>query len=104
VRRDAVLVALAVLAVLLILAIGPVYDWLFGIPSLRLRRTLRCCSVRGVEETGIEQARATLGEIINRALFAGAHTLITRAGKPAAVIVPVEWHEKALAAMGGNEQ
>ena len=56
-----------------------------------------------MEEMGIDGARRDLGGIVNRALIAGEHTLITRAGKPAAVIVPVEWHEKAVAALGEEE-
>ena len=52
---------------------------------------------------GIDGARRDLGGIVNRALIAGEHTLITRAGKPAAIIVPVEWHEKAVAALGEEE-
>jgi len=56
-----------------------------------------------VEETGIEQARKGLGEIVDRARIAGEHTVITRAGKPAAVIVPVEWYEEVKTLIGKDE-
>ena len=44
-----------------------------------------------MNELGIEQARQQLGEVIDRARIARQPTLITRQGKPAAVVVPVEW-------------
>lgn len=37
----------------------------------------------------IESARATLGDLVARAQMTGESTLITRYGKPAAVLVPV---------------
>lgn len=43
-----------------------------------------------MDEVGIETARATLGEIVDRARMLGQVTQINRNGKPAAVIVPVE--------------
>jgi prevent-host-death family protein len=42
-----------------------------------------------MDEIGIEKARTTLGEIVDKARLAGASTLITRKGKPAAVVHPV---------------
>jgi len=57
-----------------------------------------------MEETGIEQARKGLGEIVDRARIAGEHTLITRTGKPAAVIVPVEWYEEVKAKIGEERE
>lgn len=49
-----------------------------------------------MEEIGIEQARRNLGEIVDRARIAGEHTVITRQGKRAAVVVPAEWYEQAI--------
>lgn len=51
---------------------------------------------------GIEEARKNLGEIVDRARFASEHVLITRSGKPAAVIVSAEWYEQARAAAGAD--
>jgi prevent-host-death family protein len=45
-----------------------------------------------MEELGIEDARRQLGEIVNRAHFAERHTLITRQGKPVAVVVNADWY------------
>jgi prevent-host-death family protein len=50
-----------------------------------------------MDEMGIEQARNQLGEIVDRARFTGEATLLTRKGKPAAVVVPVDWYERAKA-------
>lgn len=48
---------------------------------------------------GIEQARNVLGEVVDRARFSDEFTVITRHGKPAAVVVSVEWLEEARAAL-----
>jgi prevent-host-death family protein len=48
-----------------------------------------------MDEMSIERARLKLGEIVDRARIAGQFTMITRQGKPAAVVVSVEWHEVA---------
>ncbi len=53
-----------------------------------------------MDEISIEEARPKLGELVDRARLAGQATVITRHGKPAAVIVPVGWHEEAEARMG----
>jgi prevent-host-death family protein len=45
-----------------------------------------------VEEIALEKARKLIGEIADRARVGGEHTLITRQGKPAAVVVPADWH------------
>lgn len=52
----------------------------------------------------VEEARAGLGDLIDRARLAGEPTLITRYGRPAAVVVSQEWYqeaEEALASPGG---
>jgi prevent-host-death family protein len=50
-----------------------------------------------MDEASIEQARRKLGEIVDRARLADQFTTITRQGKPAAVVVSVEWFEVARA-------
>lgn len=50
-----------------------------------------------MEQVSIEAARRTLGEIVDRARLANQVTLITRQGKPAAVVANVEWYEEARA-------
>lgn len=44
-----------------------------------------------MKEIGIEDARRQLGEIIDRARLAGEHAIVTRQGKPAAVVVGYDW-------------
>jgi antitoxin (DNA-binding transcriptional repressor) of toxin-antitoxin stability system len=46
------------------------------------------------ETVGIEQARATLGDIANRAHLQGTSTYLTRNGKPIAAVVPVDRAER----------
>lgn len=51
----------------------------------------------------LEEARAGLGDVIDRARLAGEPTLITRYGKPAAVVVSEDWYrlaEECLTASG----
>lgn len=52
-----------------------------------------------MDEVGIEQARRTLGEIVDRARIAEQQTRITRQGKPAAVVVSAKWYDAALEAL-----
>lgn len=44
-----------------------------------------------MEEISIENARRNLGELVDRARLAGERTVITRQGRPAAVIVGYDW-------------
>jgi len=53
-----------------------------------------------VESIGIEEARKDLGGIVDRARLKGEHTVITRAGKPAVVVVDMGWYEYAVKAAG----
>jgi prevent-host-death family protein len=46
-----------------------------------------------MDELGIEEARSTLGYVMDRARFQGIPTRITRHGKAVAVVVPVAWYE-----------
>lgn len=47
----------------------------------------------------IEEARRTVGELVDLARLAGEPTLITRYNKPGAVVVSAEWYEEAAAAL-----
>lgn len=49
-----------------------------------------------MEQVSIEQARLKLGEIVDRARLADQVTLITRQGKPAAVVVNVDAYDQML--------
>lgn len=51
-----------------------------------------------MEQKSIEEARRTLGEIVDLARLAGQPTEITRQGKPAAVVVPVDWYRSFVSA------
>ena len=48
-----------------------------------------------METHGVEETRSMLGDLVERVRVGGEHFVITRYGKPAAVIVPVEWLEEA---------
>jgi prevent-host-death family protein len=48
----------------------------------------------------IAEARNVLGEVISRARYAGETTVLINRGKEAAVIVPFDFYERALAALG----
>lgn len=48
----------------------------------------------------IATARNVLGEVISRARYAGETTVLMNRGKEAAVIVPFDFYERALAAFG----
>ena len=50
----------------------------------------------------IEEARKTLGELVDRARLAGEPTMILRNRRPGAVLVPVAWYEEAAAALGSD--
>jgi len=53
----------------------------------------------------VEGARSSFGDLIDRARLAGEPTLITRYGRPAAVVVSEEWYreaEEALTSAGGT--
>jgi len=45
-----------------------------------------------MKSVNIEDARKTLGELVDRARIAGEHTLIMRYNKPAAVLVSADWY------------
>lgn len=58
-----------------------------------------------MQSANIEEARRTLGDLVDRAHLAGEPTLITRNGRPRAVMVSTSWYEqaeKALAVHGSQ--
>lgn len=55
-----------------------------------------CARLTDMDVTGLEEARRTLGEIVDRARLADQPTLITRQGKPAAVVIGAESYEAML--------
>ncbi len=70
--------------------------WPPGPPPAGLLRIVNIVYVPGMEEIGINAARPKLGDIVDRARFNNIPTVITREGKPAAVVVSVEFFEHAL--------
>lgn len=54
-----------------------------------------------MDEIGIEKARVTLGDIIDRARMLNQPTRITRHGKPGAVVVSEEWYAWATGVIDG---
>jgi prevent-host-death family protein len=55
-----------------------------------------------MDEYSIERARRALGEVVDRARYAGEPSMITRQGKPAAVVVSAEWYASARKALDGQ--
>jgi prevent-host-death family protein len=49
-----------------------------------------------------DDARSNFRELLNDVEAGGAHITITRYGKPAAVIVPVDWHGEAKRLIAGG--
>jgi len=49
-----------------------------------------------MDEVSIETARRTLGEIVDKARFLGEVTMVTRQGKPTAVIVGAGWVDEVM--------
>jgi prevent-host-death family protein len=48
-----------------------------------------------MEAVSLEDARRTLGDLIDRARLAGEPTMVTRYGKPGAVVVSANWFQQA---------
>jgi prevent-host-death family protein len=55
-----------------------------------------------MDSYGIEEARNQLGDLVDRVRLSGEHIILTRYGKQAVVLVPVEWHP-ATAAIASPE-
>ena len=54
-----------------------------------------------MKSVSIEEARAGLGDLVDRARLVGEPTLITRYGRPAAVVVGADWFRKAAESLSG---
>lgn len=52
-----------------------------------------------MQTVSIEDARRTLGDLVDRARLAGEPTLITRHGKSGAVVVNADWYAEAEAVL-----
>jgi prevent-host-death family protein len=55
-----------------------------------------------MDQVSIEGARRTLGDVVDKARLMDEPTVITRQGKPAAVVVSVDWYERVKARTGEN--
>lgn len=51
--------------------------------------------IRPDESVSLRDLSRTPGEVIDRVRLVGRHIEVTRQGKPAAVVVPVQWWEAA---------
>jgi prevent-host-death family protein len=49
-----------------------------------------------MEQVSIEEARRTLGDLVDRARMTGEPTMITRYGKPGAVLVSADEYQRIL--------
>lgn len=56
-----------------------------------------------MKELRIQQARPILGELVNQARLVGEPLMILRYEKPAAVLVSVEWYERAVRALAESQ-
>ena len=54
------------------------------------------------ESLPVEEARKKFADILDGTQFRSTHTEITRRGKAAGVVVPPEWYERAVEALGGK--
>ena len=57
-----------------------------------------------MEQMNIEEARGKLGPIVDRARLAGHPTVITRNGKPAAMVIPLSWYEQFKALIKDSKE
>jgi prevent-host-death family protein len=56
-----------------------------------------------MDTVSMSEARASLPDFAAKAKLTGEPTMLTRSGKPIAVLVPVEWYERATAALAAKE-
>lgn len=67
------------------------------------RKLAKDISAADRREYTADEARSGFSYLIGTVVHAAAHITITRYGQPSAVIVPVEWHERAKAALAQGE-
>lgn len=46
-----------------------------------------------MDEMKAEDARKNFADLLNEVQWKGAHKVVTRHGKPVAVVVPMDWYE-----------
>ena len=56
-----------------------------------------------MESIGLEEARRTLGEIVDRVRFTEEPVIITRQGKTAVFVVSSDWYRAAFHALYGKK-
>lgn len=52
------------------------------------------------EILGVQETRDRLRTRVDAVLEEGTHTVVTRHGKPVAVLVPMDWYRRAAEALG----
>jgi prevent-host-death family protein len=50
-----------------------------------------------------EDARKKWAELLSQTQYAGKHIPITRSGKRAAILVPPDWYDRAVASIGDHD-
>lgn len=50
---------------------------------------------------GVAEARQNLTEVVSQVRLLGEHVTLTRREKPQAVVVPMDWYERATEALKG---
>lgn len=55
-------------------------------------------------EVNSDEARRTFRDLLNEVEHQGEHVTIMRYNTPAVVVVPVQWYERARAALGEDAQ
>jgi prevent-host-death family protein len=68
----------------------------YGVPY----RELYDPDVAKTELMGVENTRKVLGQRVDAATDQDLHTVLTKRGQPAAVIVPMAWYRQAREAVG----
>lgn len=63
-------------------------------------RELYDSDVAKTELMGVENARKVLGQRVDAATGQDLHTVLTKRGQPAAVVVPISWYRQAREAVG----
>lgn len=61
---------------------------------------LYAADVASTELMGVEEARKKLGERVDFAADDELHTVVTKHGQPAAVLVDIAWYTRAREALG----
>lgn len=76
---------------------GAYYVWVY--PSASMYGPYGSGTMRYMKEVPGDKVRATFRDTLNEVEFEGEHVVVTRYGKPAAVMVSPTWYEQAKAAL-----